>query len=189
MKMRSKGFPIRKHMVLFFSLFLLFGMMVSPSYGNEEKNIRYGFSVLGGPEADSRADILLFAFLPRVDLLLHRNWELEFEGNLSYYGISESKNLYLLGVNTNILYKLIQWKKGSFFLLGGGGLAYDNSNGHVKNVGNSHFAGVLQGGGGVYLDIGKGLLLRVEYRYQHISEPFISDAGLNTHNFALGVSF
>src|SRR3990172_989352 len=181
MEKRFNGSAFRKRIFLFIFLFILFGWMTPHSYGNEDKKIMYGFSVLGGTESSNRADILMFALLPRVGLLLHKNWEFEFEGNLSYYGISKGNNLYLLGVNSNVLFKPIRWGKGSLFLLGGAGLGYDNSNGHVRHVGDSHLAGVIQGGGGIYLDIGKGLLLRAEYRIQHISEPFRDDAGLNNH--------
>jgi hypothetical protein len=179
----------RKHLILVLSLSMILSAMVCDSYGMEDKKVRFGFSFLGGPDADNRADIRLLAFLPRVDFMLHRLWDLEFEGNFSYYGISEQKNLYFLGVNSNILLKPIQWKKGSLFLLGGGGLGYDNGNGRVRQIGDSHFAGILQAGGGLMFDIGEGVLLRAEYRYQHLSEPLDSDPGLNTHNLALGLSF
>jgi hypothetical protein len=135
-------------------------------------------------------DMRTIAFLPRVDFYLHRNWDLEFEGNFSYYGISREKNLYLLGCNSNLLFKFFQWGGGSFFITGGVGLGYNNSNWHVEEIGDSHVAGVLQGGVGIYLALGKGWWLRGEYRFQHISDPFRKDdTGLNTNNLILGVLF
>jgi opacity protein-like surface antigen len=50
-------------------------------------------------------------------------------------------------------------------------------------------AGVLQGGGGVYLNIKKGLTLRGEYRFQHASDPFNANDGINSHTLVLGVLF
>jgi hypothetical protein len=58
-----------------------------------------------------------------------------------------------------------------------------------REIGDYHVAGVLQGGTGIYLPMGKGWLLRGEYRFQHISDPFEKDVGINTHNFILRVSF
>jgi len=164
----------------------------SNSYGEEDRKTKWGFSFSVGPNADlfhDQPDLTIIAFLPRVDLALHKNWDLEFEGNFSYYAISGEKNLYLLGCNSNILFKPLQWRRGLLFILGGVGLGYTNSNGMVEEIGDSHVAGVLQGGTGIYLSLEKDWWLRWEYRYQHISDPFNRDSGLNTHNFILGLSF
>ena len=80
----------------------------SNSYGEEDGKARWGFSLSAGTDQKSKNDLTMYDFLPRVDLPLHKNWDLEFEGNLSYYGIHDSKDLYLLGVNTNIIFKPIQ---------------------------------------------------------------------------------
>jgi opacity protein-like surface antigen len=122
-------------------------------------------------------------------LALHKNWDLEFEGNCSFYNISREKDLYFLGVNANVLFKPIQWNRGFFFVLGGGGLGYDSSGGRVEEIGDSHFGGTLQTGAGIYYSIAKGWAVRFEYRFQHMSEPFRTDKGLNTHNLLLGFSF
>jgi len=132
----------------------------------------------------------VYGFLPRVDLALHRNWDLEFEGNYSYWNISSEKDLYFLGVNGNILFKPIQRNWGSLFLLAGGGLGYDNAGkNRVDEIGDSHCGGILQTGVGIYYNLGKGWALRGEYRLNHISDPFRKDEGLNTHIFLFGISF
>ena len=130
-----------------------------------------------------------YGFSPCVDLALHKDWDLEFEGNFSRWNISHEKNLYFAGVNTNFLFKPFQWTWGSLFLLAGGGLGYDNAGNRVREIGDSHLGGILQTGAGIYYDLGNGWAFRGEYRFYHISEPFRRDEGLNTHIFLLGFSF
>jgi hypothetical protein len=99
------------------------------------------------------------------------------------------KNPIMKGKTPFILFKPIRWGKGAFFLIGGGGFAYNNNNGKVKEIGYSHIAGILHGGAGIDLILGKGWVLRGEYRLIHISDPLKGDLGINTHNFILRVSF
>lgn len=176
----------------FFSIvvFLLFiGCFTPPCYADEKEGIKLGCSILVGFNAKSDPDFTQLALLPRAGWALHERWDFELEGNLSYYSIRGEKNLYLLGVNGNFLFKPVQWGKITPFLIAGGGLAYNNNNGSVREMGDSHTAGILQGGGGILYDTGKGFLLRGEYRIHHISDPFERDYGLNTHSFVLGVIF
>jgi opacity protein-like surface antigen len=187
-----RGLSIKKNLVFAFVFIIMIGSFLPHSYGEEGSKVKYGFSVMGGAgdALYKNPDTTVFGFLPRVDLALHRNWDLEFEGNFSYWNISGEKNLYFLGVNGNIVFKPIQWDWGSFFLLAGGGLGYDSAgkNG-VNEIGDSHCGGVYQAGAGIYYNLPKGLALRVEYRFYHISEPFRSDRGLYTHTALLGISF
>jgi hypothetical protein len=164
----------------------------SNSYGGEDGKVQWGFSLSAGTDQKSKNDLTMFALLPRVDLPLHKNWDLEFEGNFSHYGIHDSKDLYLLGTNTNIIFKPIQWNEGSLFLIGGMGLAYNNNsddNRRVRDIGDSHIAGILQVGSGIQYRIGRKWWLRGEYRFHHISDPFEQDSGINTHNLIIGLSF
>jgi hypothetical protein len=59
----------------------------------------------------------------------------------------------------------------------------------VIEIGGSHVGGIYQAGAGMTYHLGKGLALRVEYRFYHVSDPFRADRGLNTHNALLGISF
>ena len=59
----------------------------------------------------------VYEFLPRFGFPLHRNWDLEFEGNYSYWNMRGEQDLYFLGVNGNILFEPIQRRWGSLFLL------------------------------------------------------------------------
>jgi hypothetical protein len=181
----------KRYWVFPFVAFLMVGLLFSHSYGEEASQIRYGFSVFGGrgDTGHNKPRVNVYGLLPRFDLPLYRNWHLEFEGNFSYWGISGEKDFYFLGVDANILFKPIERKWGSLFILAGGGLGYDSAGKRVIEIGDSHVGGIYQAGAGIYYYLGKGLALRVEYRFYHVSDPFRGDRGLNTHNALLGISF
>lgn len=180
---------------LFFSFFFLLTVLplfISNSDAEDDRRVQWGFSISGGFPQGSTPNLTRWAFLPRVDLPLHKYWDLEFEGNFSYYDMSRTEDLYVLGLNVNILFKPIQWNRGSLFLLAGTGLGYDNStnsNHKTWEIGNSHVAGNVQGGLGISHYIGKGWGFRGEFRFNHISDPFKPDPGINTYNFLIGLSF
>jgi hypothetical protein len=192
------GVSYKSYLLSTFILFMIIGSIISHSYA-EEKKVKWGFSILGGTgdAIHSKPDMTVYGFLPRISLPLHKNWDLEFEGNFFYYDIHKIHDLYFLGVSHNILFKPIQDKWGSLFLLGGGGLGYDSvgkrsnrGDSHVPLMGDQHFAGFFQTGAGMLFNIGRGTALRVEYRFYHISEPFDkTDWGLNTHTVLFGISF
>jgi opacity protein-like surface antigen len=172
---------------------MMVGLWISHPYGEEASQFNYGFSVFGG-RGDAWHDkphFEVYGFLPRVDWNLYGNWALELEGNFSYWNIAAQNDFYFLGGNINILFKPIQRKWGSLFILAGGGLGYDSA-GHrhrVSEIGDTRCGGILQTGAGIYYNLGKGLALRAEYRFYHISDPFRHDRGLNSHNALLGISF
>jgi len=178
-------------LITFFALSTVFGSLISPSYGEGLRNLRYGVSILGGAgdAAHSKPDLTTYGFLARVDLPLHENWDLEFEGNYSYWNIRKEHDLYFLGLDANILFKPIQRSWGSLFLLAGAGLGYDSGGKRVPQIGDSHCGAILQAGVGVYYNLGERWALRAEYRLYHTSEPFRTDRGLNTHAALFGVSF
>ncbi len=174
--------------------------VVSLSYGDGDKKMRYGFSIFAGTgdAIYSKTDMTVYGFLPRISLPLYKkNWDLEFEGNFFYYDIHKMHDLYFLGVSHNILFKPIQERWGSLFLLVGAGLGYDNAGKRLNRgdsdaplMGDQHFAGFSHTGAGMLFNIGRGTALRVEYRFYHISEPFdTTDRGLNTHTVLFGISF
>jgi len=194
-KVRKKILSQRYLLFIFVALVMI-GSLISDSYGEEVSKVKYGFSVFGGigDAWHNEIDMTVYGFLPRLGFSLHRNWDLEFEGNYSYWNITRKHDLYFLGVNSNILFKPVQRRWGSLFLLAGGGLGYDSAGERLKRdqkflVGDQHLGGILQGGAGMSFNIGKGTALRVEYRFYHVSEPFKRDDGLNTHNVLLGISF
>jgi opacity protein-like surface antigen len=161
-------------------------------YGQEDLKTKCGFSIGVGIKQQARHDLTLGEFLPQGEIPLHKNWDFEVEGNFSYYAREDVKDLYVLGLNANILFKPIQWKTGSLFILGGVGVGYNNNNDHNKrtwDIGDTHVAGLLQAGAGLTYYIGKGWWLRGEYRFHHISDPFLVDPGINTHDLMLGLCF
>ncbi|MGZ3605895.1 MAG: hypothetical protein ACXU9P_13190 [Thermodesulfobacteriota bacterium] len=202
MKKNCNGLSYKRYLLPTLIIFVIVGSIVSYSYGEEEeKNVKWGFSVFGGTgdAVLSKIDMKVYGLIPRVTLPLYKNWkkwDLEFEGNFFYYDIHEMHDVYFLGLSSNFVFKPIQERWGSLFLLIGGGLGYDSAGERLHRgsnpplLGDQHFAGFGTGGLGVLLNIGRGKALRVEYRFYHISEPFdTSDRGLNTHNVLLGISF
>jgi opacity protein-like surface antigen len=181
----------KRHWFFVFVSFMAVGSIISLTYGEENSKVKYGFSIFGasGDAWHNEVDLTAYGFLPRLDLPLHRNWDLEFEGNYSYWNIRREHDLYFLGVDANLLFKPIQRTWGSVFFLVGGGLGYDSAGKRVPQVGDSHCGGILQAGTGFYYKLGRRVALRVEYRFYHISEPFRNDEGLNTHTALLGISF
>ena len=187
---RKRDLWIRNALLPFFFSVVLLGSLASVSCGEEESGLKWGFSLGVGHPQKSSSNLNLWTFFPRVDVPVSKNWEFEVEGNASYYDISGARNLYVLGVNTNILFKLLRWGDGELFLLGGVGLGYDNNgSGKVPDLGDSHTAGILQCGTGILYRVGKNLWVRGEYRFHHISDPFYKDGGINTHNALFGVTF
>jgi hypothetical protein len=192
------GVSYRSYWLSTLILFMILGSIIPYSYG-EEKKVEWGFSIFGGTgdAIFSKPDMTVYGFLPRISLPLHKNWDLEFEGNFFYYDIQKMHDFYFLGVSNNILFKPIQERWGSLFLLVGGGLGYDNAGKRLTGgdsdgpfIGDQHFAGFFNTGAGMFFNIGRGTALRVEYRFYHISEPFdTTDRGLNTHTVLFGISF
>jgi len=196
------GVSCRRYVLLPLILVTIIVSIVSYSYGEEERKTNWGFSILGGTgdAAFSKIDAKVYGFLPRISFPLKKDWkywDLEFEGNVLYYDVHKMHDFYFLGVSHNILFKPIQERWGSLFLLVGGGLGYDNAGKRLNRgdsdpplMGDQHFAGVCYGGAGILFKMGREIALRVEYRFYHISEPFdTSDRGLNTHNVLVGISF
>ena len=182
----------KKHLLFTFAAIVVVGIWIPNSFGQEDLTTKWGFSFGGGFKQHARHDFTVATFLPRVDIPLHKNWDFEIEGNFSYYVMEDVKDIYVLGLDVNILYKPILWKTGSVFILGGVGLGYNNSTDHNPNtwdIGDSHVNGIVLVGAGIGYYIGKGVWLRAEYRFHHISDPFVNDPGINTHDLMLGLCF
>jgi hypothetical protein len=202
-KKNSIGVSYKSYLLATLILFAILGSIVSYSYGEEqeEKKTRWGFSILGGTgDAFSNTHMREYGFLPRITLPLCKDWkywDLEFEGNFLYYDIPKVHNAYFLGPSHNIVFRPIQERWGSLFLLVGAGIGYDSAGKRLFRgdsesplLGDQHFSGVVNAGAGVLFNIGRKTALRVEYRLYHISEPFDTrDRGLNTHTVLFGISF
>ena len=201
MKKNCHGVSYKRYLLLTLIIFVIIGSIVSYSYGEEERKARWGFSVFGGTgdAVLSKIDMKVYGLIPRVTLPVRRDWKMwdvEFEGNFFYYDIHKMPNVYFLGLGTNFVFKPIQERWGSLFLLIGGALGYDSAGKKLFRgsnpplLGDQHFSGVGYGGTGILFNISRRTALRVEYRFCHISEPFdTSDRGLNTHNVLFGIAF
>lgn len=79
MKKNCNGASYKSYLLIIFILFMMIGSLISYSYGEEEKKVKWGFSIFGGTGDAIRGspDMNVFGFLPRIDLSLHRNWDLE----------------------------------------------------------------------------------------------------------------
>lgn len=203
MKKNCIGVSYKSYLVSTLILLVIIGSTVSYSYGEEEeRKTKWGFSILWGTGDVfyTRTDMKVYGFLPRISFPLRKDWkywDLEFEGNFFYYDIQKMHDVYFLGLSQNTVFKPIQERWGSLFLLIGGGLGYDSAGERLHRgrseaplLGDQHFAGFVNAGAGMLFNIGRKTTLRVEYRLCHISEPFdTSDRGLNTHHVLLGISF
>jgi hypothetical protein len=184
------GFLNKRYLLSTLILFMIIGLIVSSAYGEEkdEKKVRWGFSALGGTgDAFYRQPKTnVYGFLPRISLPLHKNWDLEFEGNFFYYDIHKMHDFYFLGFSHNLLFKPIQGRFG--YESAGKRLYHGNS--RVPLIGDQHFSAVCHAGVGLLFNVGRRTALRVEYRLYHISEPFDrADYGLNTHSVLFGFTF
>ncbi len=203
MKKNCNGVSYKRYLIPTLIILVIIGSIASYSYGEEEeeRKAKWGLSVLGGTgdAVLSKIDMKVYGLIPRITLPLRKDWkkwDVEFEGNFFYYDIHKMHDVYFLGLSTNFVFKPIQERWGSLFRLIGGGLGYDSAGERLHRgsnpplLGDQHFAGFGTGGAGILFNLGRGMALRVEYRFYHISEPFdTSDRGLNTHNVLLGVSF
>jgi hypothetical protein len=62
----------------------MIGFLVSYSYGKENKKVKWGFSILGGRNVKffhKKPNFTVLAFLPRLDLALDKNWDLDFSAS------------------------------------------------------------------------------------------------------------
>ncbi len=124
MKKNWMSVPHQGYLLSALLLMMIVGSIVSYSYAEEEKRVKWGFSVLGGTgdATLSKIDMEVVGVIPRVTLPLCKDWkmwDIEFEGNFFYYAIHKMPNVYFLGLSTNTVFKPIQEKWGSIFLLAG----------------------------------------------------------------------
>ncbi len=126
----------KRYLILTLVTFVVIGLWISHSYGEEASQFNYGFSAFGGRgEAwHVKPHFEVYGFLPRVDWNVYRILSLELEGNFSYWNIAAQKDFYFFGGNINILFKPIQWKWGSLFMLVGGGIGYDSARNKVSEI-------------------------------------------------------
>ncbi len=148
----------------------------------------YGLSLLGGGGHEDDPDIRYYAAYPRWGWTFLERHAFELEGNIGHYRF-DSTDMTSLGLQGLFTYEFYQFKHGKAFIAAGGGLIYLDLD-ERPQVGDSSLVALGQAGFGLKFAIGSNKALRLEYRFQHVSDPFDSnDHGWNYHCFVLGISW
>lgn len=187
--------PIYSYLIVFILTYLIFNQLVIPDGSCEEIVERfryeYGLSLLGGAGDQGSFDVEYYAGYPRWGWFFRDRWELEFEGNIGHYRLDtpdKATDMTSLGLNGLVVFQFLQSDRYRVFLTGGGGLIYLDLDERPR-VGDSSVVGLAQGGVGVKFPVSGRTFLRLEYRFQHVSDPFdTSDSGWNYHCLVLGLS-
>ncbi len=186
--MRQFSYRCFALLVLTHLIFSLSGL----SNGFCEEDLRpryeYGLSFLGGGGNEDDFDIRYFAAYPRWGLTFLERHAFELEGNLGHYRF-DSTDMTSLGLQGLFTYEFCRFKRGKAFISAGGGLIYLDLD-ERPQVGDSSVVALGQAGFGLKFGIGSNKALRLEYRFQHVSDPFDSkDHGWNYHCIVLGISW
>src|SRR4030042_2821163 len=88
---------------LILPVFLIMGFSC-PAYGGDDDGPHWGFSAAGGWGIGDAPSLFQISALPSMGWQIHRLWDFELEGNISYYPVKRSRNLYALGANANLLF-------------------------------------------------------------------------------------
>lgn len=144
----------------------------------------FGFSLLGGGDNDIR----YYAAYPRWGWTFLERHAFELEGNIGHYRF-DSTDMTSLGLQGLFTYAFYRFKRGNAFVAAGGGLIYLDLDERPR-VGDSSIVALGQAGFGLKFGVGSNNALRLEYRWQHVSDPFDNDDhGWNYHCLVLGVSW
>ncbi|HHT9125704.1 MAG TPA: acyloxyacyl hydrolase [Candidatus Brocadiia bacterium] len=141
---------------------------------------------LGGGGAfgyDDRQSISILSLLPRGGMFFARNAAAEVELPLMYIHTKES-DVPALGVNINALYHLNTGTSFIPFALVGMGPVYVAG----KISSTSSLPLLSQAGIGLKYFFSERAAFRLEYRFRHFSDPFTSDAGIDSDSFLFGIS-
>ena len=173
-----------------FMPFLLYLSIVSDVFCQERRSeIRqeYGLSLLRGVDCGESPDFDYYAVYPRWGWFFHDHWGFELEGNIGHYRF-ESLDTTSFGLHGLFSYELDPFDWGRVFLTAGGGFLHLDED-ETPRLTDSTIKGLAQAGLGIKLPLGKKRNIRLEYRYQHVSDPSdSSDPGLNFHCIVLGFS-
>jgi hypothetical protein len=148
----------------------------------------FGLSLLGGGSNPDDFPIRYYAVYPRWGWTFLARHEFELEGNIGHYHF-DSTDMTSLGLQGLFTYEFYRFKRGKAFIAAGGGLIYLDLEERPR-VGDSSLVALGQAGLGLKFSVGSSNALRLEYRWQHVSDPFDSqDRGWNYHCLVLGVSW
>jgi hypothetical protein len=156
----------------------------------QETEIRqeYGLRFLRGVDCGETPDLDYYALHPTWGWFFYDHWGFELEGHIGRYRF-ESLDTTSLGLLGLFSYEFDPFRWGSLFLSAGGGILHLDKD-KTPGLTDSTIMGLAQAGFGIKLALGKKSDIFLEYRIQHVSDPAdSSDAGLNTHCMAFGISF
>jgi hypothetical protein len=179
----------RSFSVVFVVQLILIVSVLSDGFCEEALRPRseFGLSLLGGGNEDD-LDIRYYAVYPRWGWTFLERHEFELEGNIGHYHL-DSTDTTSLGLQGLFTYEIYRFKRGNAFVAAGGGLIYLDLEERPR-VGDSSVVALGQAGFGLKFRVGSSNALRLEYRWQHVSDPFDNqDRGWNYHCLVLGVSW
>lgn len=168
-------------------IFASFRVCVARAEAIDESVLEAGSIELGGSGAfgyDDRQSISVFSLLPRGGMFFAKNAEAEVELPLMYIHTPDSE-VPAFGVNINALYHINTGTPFVPFALLGIGAAYVA--GDISET--TSLTAMSQGGVGLKYFFSERAALRFEYRFRHFSDPFVSDAGIDSHSVLFGISF
>ena len=119
---------------------------------------------------------------PTYGWLLSNKWEVYFEGDIGYYKFKK-ENVGSLGISLMTDYKVL----GPLYLEIGGGIGYWTGSPDNKFVKNG-LIGLIKYGTGTKIQLNKGYIAKIGYRFTHSSEIFADDTGANTHGILFSIS-
>ena len=178
-----------------FAVFILAHLILNLSglsNGFCEEDLRprfeYGLSLLGGGGDQDGLDLRYYAAYPRWGWTFLERHAFELEGNIGHYRL-DSTDMTSLGLQGLFTYSFYRFKHGNAFIAAGGGLIYLDLD-ERPQVGDASAVALGQAGIGLKFVVESKKALRLEYRFQHVSDPFDSnDGGWDYHCLALGVSW
>jgi hypothetical protein len=183
-------FSYRSFSVLFVAQLILIVSVLSNGFCEEapRPGSEFGLSLLGGGSNEDDFDLRYYAAYPRWGWTFLRRHAFELEGNIGHYRF-DSTDITSLGLQGLFTYEFFQFKGGKAFVAAGGGLIYLDLD-ERPQVGDSSLVALGQAGFGLKLGVGSNNALRLEYRFQHVSDPSDSnDHGWDYHCLVLGVSW
>ena len=190
-KVKRWGRDAKSCVCTFVSLLITLIILVFPkvcvaSSKIDESVLEAGSVELGGSGVfgyDDRQSISIFSILPRGGKFFAKNAEAEVELPLMYIHTKES-DVPAFGANINALYHLNTGTSFIPFALLGTGPVYVAG----KISSTSSLPLLSQVGVGLKYFFSDRAAFRVEYRFRHFSDPFTSDAGIDSDSFLFGIS-
>ena len=191
---------MRKPVIVISLLLIAFS---TTALAESENTIGVGFfigvqipEVAGDLAVRERYDWDYTVLQPTFGWLLSERWEIYLEGNIGWYHFKDkreggSEDNYTLGLSVIAAYDFVKFDKWSTFVEGGLGIVYltDIPEEHGEPlVQKDSFPLLVQFGTGFKINLGKEYLLKLAYRFTHISSILrTEEGGLNNHGALVAI--